>query len=392
MNQKKSWYADYVYQAENPFAGIAPEVIELLRAELAEGEEILWFEQPSAGSLWRARSIIPLLLMGVYGFIYGVLPVLTGNPNSINWIVLVFLLLSIPFNYFSLVWIAKKSLYVLTNSRAIDIDANAKRIRKAKSYYFQLQISQTSLKLNKRKNGTGDLYFAKTAEGGYQSKVGFLGIREAEQVKQLFEEILIAKAEDLVTALPAKMQPVVKADLTPGEKVLWAGQPEPYWIVKKTLGQWHYFGMAAFVGLLVISMVIIAASLFSFGNIPWLIAGIGLFLLSSIGLFFTAKKAFKEAQEANSKASKIAYLLTNRRIMQVSAFSPEEENVSSYYFSGQPFKDGLTVVKRNGGPADIYLSVPDARDSNFFRLKVELTGIWEPDKVEQLIRQQLASY
>lgn len=392
MHQKKSWYADYVHQVENPFAGVAPEVIELLRAELAEGEEILWFEQPTAASLWRDRSIWLWPIVAVYSFMYAGLPVLTGKPETINWIVLALFLLLIPVCYFMMVWIAKKSLYVLTISRAIHVDTTALWQRKVKSYYFQLHISQTSLKLNKRKNGTGDLYFAKTAEGGYQSKVGFLGIREAERVKQLFEEILIAKAEDLVTALPAKMQPIVKADLTLGEKVLWAGQPEPYWVVKKTLGQWHYFGVAAFVGLLVISMVIIAASLFSFGNIPWLIAGIGLFLLSSIGLFFTAKKAFKEAQEANSKASKIAYLLTNRRIMQVSAFSPEEENVSSYYFSGQPFKDGLTVVKRNGGPADIYLSVPDARDSNFFRLKVELTGIWEPDKVEQLIRQQLASY
>src|SRR5690348_7912212 len=182
MNQKKSWYADYVYQAENPFAGVAPEVIELLRKELAEGEEILWFEQPRAFNLWRgwqtffSFGAIGINLFNIFLNLI-LFPIMTGRETSFwpLWLFLgilwVLAIAIIPIIYRRTV---HKMLYVLTTQRAIIISGKS-----VKSYYLHQQIHASTVIAKAKKNGNGDLIFAEeTVAKDSQIKIKFLGIRQ----------------------------------------------------------------------------------------------------------------------------------------------------------------------------------------------------------------------
>jgi hypothetical protein len=400
MAARKSWYVDYVYQAENPFAGVPPEVIELIRAELAEGEEILWFEQPSAGSLWRTELFGVWLLFPTYAFLDFILPILTVGAKYINWMNLILtysvLIFFVIGGYFFLSHEAKKSLYVLTNQRAIRVNASAKGVytSKVRSYYLNQHIHPALLKVKWRRSDRGDLVFAKELRGATHKNMVFRGIHQVDQVKALFEKSLALKSENPVATLPLKLQPAINAGLTTGEKVLWAAQPDPHWLLKaqeQDAGKPSYLTIVAcIIGVLLLAYVFVFLSIFSSISFQFLLVPLGFIFLVMLLVPFLTFRRLKQTRKTCEQAEETAYLLTNQRVLWVTALPQQEEKLESYYFVQQPQKERLTVVKHRDKTGDLYLSVVD--EGNHFKPKVKLIGIWEPDKVERLIRQQLASY
>ncbi len=396
MSQKRSWFSPYVLEVDDPFGGLSPEMLNLLRAELAEGEDILWFEQPNALSLCRENwsyNYFQISMSLMMGFFYIGLPLLTGRPENIQG----FNLLIVGIWVFALALLplraarqARNSLFVLTNQRAMRLNVGVKGVGRVKSYYMHQQIHPATLKVKAGRNERGKLLFAKANESFAPKGIGFWGISRVKEVKQLFDEVLTLNAENSVAALPLRIQPAIKAELTTGERVLWAGQPDPYWWDKQEKTDANVLEgcmQLALLGVMIYSLLLVGIGILTGGLILW--AGVIMFVVTSIVLAFFIRYSSRKKSGVEKSPYKTAYLLTTRRVMQVTAFTPKTERVTSYYYSGQPQKERLMVAKHKDNTGDIFLSVVE--DGKVFRPKMQLIGVWEPDKVERLLRQLLAN-
>ena len=179
----------------------------MVESEMQSGERIVWMDQPIGARL--ARSAWPIVLFGLpwtafavfwmWGATWGTSQTESAGPFKF------FPLFGLPFVLIGVgmlsspYWLlrgAKRSVYVLTDRRAILFRANWRGSLNIRSFNPD---QLTTIQRTQHKDGTGDVVFSqdfRRDNDGHRvsSNIGFLAIRDVKSV----EEMVIALAKKRV--------------------------------------------------------------------------------------------------------------------------------------------------------------------------------------------------
>jgi hypothetical protein len=194
-----------------PAALLPSELDDAIRRELAEGERPVWSGQPLPGAF--ARSAIPLALFGVPFFGFAVFWTVmaaygawwgSGSPSGSSppWFGALFPLFGIPFLVIGAGMLlspvlarraARRTVYVLTDRRAIVLEWKPFRGRAVRSYTPERLTKMSRIE---RRDGSGNLVFESDpdrAAQGYPRWTpghGFIGVSNVAEVERLVRAIL----------------------------------------------------------------------------------------------------------------------------------------------------------------------------------------------------------
>ena len=182
----------------------------LLRAELEDGEQLVWFDQPSPG-----RMALQMAPIGCIGLVFGGFAAFWvvmasgvaffgsfAGPGAAP--LLLFPFFGVPFLIVAGIMIvspilaynnAKKSIYGLTNRRAIIISQGFSRT--VKSYTAG---DMDSIERSERSDGTGDVIFARqynvnSRRNRSPVSIGFFGIRNPHDVERLVRQLVVERQD-----------------------------------------------------------------------------------------------------------------------------------------------------------------------------------------------------
>ncbi|WP_435009430.1 hypothetical protein P12x_000682 [Tundrisphaera lichenicola] len=174
---------------DSDLASLPPSLDEMIRAELADDEKLLWVGRPRA-----SRIILPFVPISIFGIFFG--------GFALFWIAMAshapwpFALFGIPFVLIGLTMItspfwgafaASKICYALTNRRAITWEPSPWAGTQIRSYG---RAELTSIARNQRGDGSGDLIFQEFVTYGRRGRTnvtrrGFFGIDRVREVENL---------------------------------------------------------------------------------------------------------------------------------------------------------------------------------------------------------------
>lgn len=190
---------------------LLPETVRgVVEAELTGGERVVWLDQPIAGRM--ARTGIPAVIFGIPWTAFAIF--WTGAAawgvsqagEDPGWFRL-FPLWGIPFILIGLAmlsspfWLyrsAKRSVYVLTDRRAIVFTAGHRGSHSIRSLF---PASLQSIERKQHADGSGDLVLVRDVsrdnDGDRVSKpIGFLAVRDVRTVEELMRKTLALHEAD----------------------------------------------------------------------------------------------------------------------------------------------------------------------------------------------------
>ena len=190
------------------------ETAALIDAELRPGERIAWIGQPIP---WRlARKSLPLVIFGIPWTAFAVFWTLMaarpstsgtaveGEADALSQLFRFFPLFGVPFILVGLAllsfpyWLsreARRTAYVITDQRALIIDAHGWRAVSLRSFEPK---RLTDLSRTQSSDGSGDVIFERqrhshTEGSDTTTDVGFLAVRNVKEVESLLRA-LVAKS------------------------------------------------------------------------------------------------------------------------------------------------------------------------------------------------------
>lgn len=205
------------------------------------------------------------------------------------------------------------------------------------------------VRFSRLKNGSGHLLVErKQLEKGNAERDYFVELKdlpEIENVRQLIEPLVAREnpqvsreiglsGEALARQFPAEWLQAVRSELLPGERIVWAGQPQRATVFSLLVADLYrraaeknllfFYSEALFLGVLIPSLMLIATGGgLAFWDYPWL----ALFLEFQLVIMLAIL-----AWQTWRYFPRLAYVLTDRRAMQLSgkAQNARFENVDTY--------------------------------------------------------------
>jgi hypothetical protein len=367
--------------------GFAPETAALVQSALDDGEQILWTGKPDPWTLFNKN--LPLLCIAVGWWFVSIF----AGPPGVWLLTTPILIIGIGSLWFVNWQQAQKSVWLLTNQRAIEACSFKGWRYQVNSYFYHRHIRRSIIKVKSKTDGSGTLSFATAYDlrNYFDTKAQFLNAPNVVHVKQIMEDSIDRNAHNPLGQIRLRLQQTVVPQLHSDEKVVWAAMPDRFWLKAslqaKTLSKATWLlGIVAMLILMLIGFDAVFASRgWSFRflrDIP-LSTVIPIAVLLGAMTILSIGNSEKRSEQAAGNADLIGYVITDRRFIRLDASGSEPK--IEVYNNADIGASKLKCVKHKDGTGDIHLQLRGEYSAKF-----SFFGVHEPEKVKGIIEDVVA--
>jgi hypothetical protein len=362
--------------------GFAPETAALVQNALDDGEQILWTGKPDTLTVFKQGVLFPTFFAGVWCLFNILAPerMLYAIPALFLGIIAVWFISQLT---------AQKTIWALTNQRAIKA-GNAKPFEKyISSYFYHRHILSSTIGMKQKADRSGSLRFALQfdRQTNKTATIQFENMQNVEQVRQILKEAVARNVNNPLGHLRLSLQDAMTPHFYTNEKVLWTSMPDQYWmgqnLEQKQLVKLILLGGAS-LAFLIFSGMFASTIIGFFGltfSLMYVVGALGLFL-AAVALFVVFGVEPKKSPNMGN-ANKIGYLITDRRFIQVDTSGSEPK--IEVYNNADIQASKLKCVKHKDGTGDIHLQLRGEYSAKF-----SFFGVHEPEKVKGIIETVVA--